>query len=198
VGVTPRDIVPLLSAGLDGFLHPLVTPVHVVALAGLALLAGRMAGSHTGVAFVTPFSAILFSILPLSVGVAIGLGALAWGTGQTPASDLLLTAAILCGLVAASGAAAKAGGLIGKAGLGTPVALVSGVALGLDSPPDVIRLDDAVAALIGTACGAVAALALMALAASAIGCWRDGIALRVAGSWIAAIAILALAVRWGA
>jgi hypothetical protein len=78
-----------------------------------------------------------------------------------------------------------------------PVALLSGVALGLDSPPDAIRLDEAVAMLIGTAGGGVAMLAVMTPAASVIARWRHGIALRVAGSWITAIAIMALAVRWG-
>jgi hypothetical protein len=184
----------LLSAYLDGFLHPLVTPAHVIALAGLAIIAGGTARFDSRSSLVIPFSAIPFSIVPFCIGAAVGLGALAWGVGETPASDVLLAGAALCGLLAASGAAATAV----LRGVGAPVALVSGAALGIDSPPDVIRLGDAVAALTGTACGAIAALTLTALAASVIARWRDGIALRVAGSWIAAIAILALAVRWGA
>jgi hypothetical protein len=170
----------LLSAYLDGFLYPLTTPAHAVALMGLAVFAGRTAFLD------------LFCIVPFSLGLAMGLGALAWGIGETLASDVLLASAVLCGLIAASGVTAKA-----LRGANAPLALVAGVALGLDSPPDAIRLGEAVAALAGTACGAVAALVLLALAATVIARWRDGIALRVAGSWIAAIAILALAVRWG-
>jgi hypothetical protein len=171
-----------LTAGVDGLLRPLATPAHVIALTGLALIAGskNRNTSSSGAAIIAAFA----------VGLAIGLGALAWGAGETPAVDALLAGATLCGLVAASGVTAAVA-------LAAPLALLSGVAMGLDSPPDAIRLDEAVATLIGTACGGLAALALMTPAASAIACWRHAIALRVAGSWIAAIAIMALAVRWG-
>src|SRR5262249_22115341 len=106
----------LLSAYIGGFLHPLAMPAHVIALAGLAVIAGRTDGFDPG----SP-PAIPFSIIPFSIGVAIGLGALAWGIGETPSSDVLLAGAALCGLVAASGAAATV-----LRGVGAPVALVSG------------------------------------------------------------------------
>jgi hypothetical protein len=80
--------------------------------------------------------------------------------------------------------------------LGAPVALLSGVALGLDSPPESIKLGEAVATLIGTWWGGVTSLTAMACAASMTAHWRRAVALRVAGSWIAAIAMMALAVRW--
>jgi urease accessory protein len=170
-----------LTAGIDGLLRPLATPAHVIALTGLALIAGRNNRNtlSAGAAIIAAFA----------LGLAIGLLALAWGAGETPAVDALLAGATLCGLVAASGVPAAVA-------LAAPLALLSGVALGLDSPPDAIRLDEAVAMLIGTAGGGVAALALMTLAASVIARWRHGIALRVAGSWLAAIAIMALAVWW--
>jgi hypothetical protein len=50
--------------------------------------------------------------------------------------------------------------------------------------------------LIGAACGAVAALALVTLCAAALGRRWQRMAQRVAGSWIAAIAALVLALRW--
>jgi hypothetical protein len=168
----------VLTAGIDGALYLLATPAHVIALIGLSLVAGRngmSAGPPIGVAF--------------TLGLAIGLGALAWGVGETPAADVLLAGAFLCGVTAASGVTAP----VAPAAL---VAVLSGIALGLDSPPEAIRLGEAVAALIGTACGGVASLTVMACAASMTARWRHGVALRVAGSWIAAIAIMALAVRW--
>jgi urease accessory protein len=168
----------LLPAGIDGLLHPLVTPDHVIALTSLGLVAGRNTLPVT-VAIVAAFA----------LGIAIGLGALASGAGETPAGDVLLAVAALCGLIAATGVAAPVV-------LAAPVALASGVALGLDSPPDSVRLGEAVAMLIGTACGSIAALAVTALLALTVARLWQGIALRVAGSWIAAIAILALAVRW--
>lgn len=161
-------------------LHPLSTPAHVVMLLGLGLVAGRI---------FRPARAAI--IVAFALGLAGGLGAIAWGVGETPASDVLLASATLCGLTAASNFAVPAW-------LASPVALVSGIALGLDSPPQSILLGEAVAMLVGTACGGIAALAVIAFLASAIARLWQGILLRVAGSWIAAIAILVLALRWAA
>jgi hypothetical protein len=172
----------VLHAGIVGLLHPVATPVHVIALAGLALIVPR---NKRNAAFAGSVIEVTFA-----VGLAIGLGALAEGAGETPAADGLLAGATLCGLLAASGVRASVA-------VALPVALLSGIALGLDSPPEAISLAEAVATLLGIACGAVVALALMASLAIRIGrLWR-GMALRVLGSWIAAIAILALVVRWG-
>jgi hypothetical protein len=157
--------------------HPVSTPAHVVALIGLGLIASRNF-SRAGAAIIAAFA----------LGLTGGLGAIAWGVGETPASDVLLASATLCGLMAASGLTAVF--------LAVPMALVSGAALGLDSPPQSILLGEAVAMLIGTACGGIGALAMIAFVASTIARWREGILLRVAGSWIAAIAILVLALRW--
>lgn len=168
----------ILGAGVSGLLHPLSTPTHVVVLTGLSLIAGRN--------FVPAGAAIIGAF---AVGLAAGLGAIAWGVGETPASDVLLASATLCGLMAASG-------ITVPVPLAVPVALVSGSALGLDSPPESILLGEAVAMLIGTACGGIGALTVSVLAASRIARLRQGIVLRVAGSWIAAIAILVLALRW--
>jgi len=170
-----------LPAGIvAGLAHPISTPAHVVALIGLGLIAGRNF-LRAGAAIIGAFA----------LGVAAGLGAIAWGVGETPASDVLLASAILCGLIAASG-------LTGPVSLAVPLALVSGLALGLDSPPESILLGEAVAMLIGTACGGIGALAMIAFVASTRARWREGIILRVAGSWVAAIAILVLALRWAA
>lgn len=172
-----------LSAYINGLLHPVATPAHVIGLTGIALIAGRKNRSS--------LSAPAVIVATFALGLALGLGALARGVGETPASDVLLAGALLCGLAAAAGVAVPMT-------LAAPVALIAGIASGLDSPPDAIRLCEAVASLIGTACGGVAALVLLAFAATVIARWRHGIALRVAGSWIAAMAILALAVRWAA
>ncbi|MBO0752945.1 MAG: HupE/UreJ family protein [Bradyrhizobiaceae bacterium] len=172
----------VLHAGIVGLLHPLERPAHVVALAGLALIAARskrkaaFAGSAVEVAF--------------AVGLAIGLATLVQGVGETLASDALLAGASVCGLVAAAGVSTSTA-------LTLPVAFLFGIALGLDSPPDAISLGEAMATLTGIACGAVIVLAVMVALAFRMGrVWR-GVMLRVAGSWIAAIAILALVVRWG-
>lgn len=168
-----------LPAGIvAGLVHPVSTPAHIVALISLGLIAGRNF-SRAGAAIIAAFA----------LGLAAGLDAIASGVEETPASDVLLACATLCGLIAASG-------LTAPVSLAVLAALVSGTALGLDSPPDSIFLGEAVAMLIGTAGGSIGALAVIAFLASAIARWREGILPRVAGSWIAAIAILVLALRW--
>jgi len=171
-----------LLAGMEGFvggmLHPLVAPAHVIALIGLGLVASR-----------DVLSAQVRIIAAFASGLAGGLGAIAWGAGETPANDVLVAVAALCGLIAASGLSAPAW-------LAAPLALASGIAVGLDSPPEVISLREAVLMLIGTACGSIALLAAAGAAASALSRLWHGIGTRVAGSWIAAIAILVLALRW--
>ncbi len=167
----------ILGAGVSGLLHPV--PAHVVALISLSLslIAGRDF-LRAGAAIIGAFA----------LGLAAGLGAIAWGVGETPANDVLLAGATLCGLIAASDVTLPAS-------LAVAVALVSGSALGLDSPESLF-LGEAVAMLIGMAGGGVGALTLIAFVASKMACVWKGILLRVAGSWITAIAILVLALRW--
>jgi urease accessory protein len=169
-----------MGAGLSGLLHPASTPAHIVALIGLGLIAGRNF-LRAGAAVIGAFA----------LGLGAGLGAIAWGIGETPAGDVLLASATLCGLIAASDVAAPVS-------LAVPVAFVSGSALGLDSPPESIFLNEGVATLIGTACGGATALTVIAFAASKMARVWNGILLRIAGSWITAIAILVLALRWAA
>src|SRR5258707_13348967 len=124
-----------------GLVHPVSTPAHVVALIGLGLIAGRNF-LRAGTTIIGAFA----------LGLTAGLGAIAWGVGETPASDVLLASASLCGLIAASG-------LTAPVSLAVPVALVSGLALGLDSPPECILFGEAVAMLFGTACGGMGLIA---------------------------------------
>jgi hypothetical protein len=109
------------------------------------------------------------------------------GVGETPAGDVLLVVAALSGLAAATALRLPSEFL-------ALMAFIVGLAGGLDSPPDAISLREAVLTLIGKACTGIGALAIMTAASAALaGFWR-GIALRVAGSWM--IAVLVLALRW--
>jgi urease accessory protein len=162
---------------LGGVLQGLV-PAHVLALASVALLAG-CAGLRQSVGFVAAFA----------MGLTAGLGALAAGVGETPAGEVLMVAAALCGLAAVTA-------LRLPAGLAAVPAFIVGLATGLDSPPDAISLREAILGLIGTAGGGIAAMAIMVALSAAVAPIWNGIVLRVAGSWIAAIALLVLALRW--
>jgi urease accessory protein len=169
--MTPGEAALALA---DGFVHPVTNPVHIVALLGLGI---GTAYRGRPVATVAGFAA----------GLVGGLGGVAWGIGETPAPDAMLLLAALCGLAAAMQRRIPAGVVLAAA---------AGVAIGLDSPPEVISLAAAIVALIGTAIGGVAAMAAIAAVSTAAARPWHGIVLRVAGSWIAAIAILVLAVRW--
>jgi urease accessory protein len=168
----------LLGGLAGGLLHPLLAPAHLVSFIGLALLAGR-GRLRARAAIATAFA----------LGLGGGLGAIAWGVAETPANDVLLAAAVICGVIAALG-------LPVPARLAAALAFIIGSAVGLDSPPETISMHEAVLMLIGTFCGGIAALGLMAAAAALLAHVWQAIALRVAGSWIAAIAILVLALRW--
>ena len=76
------------------------------------------------------------------------------------------------------------------------LAVVMGAAIGLDSPPEVISYQEALVMLIGTSLGGSIALGLVvqATARTARGWQRIGV--RVLGSWTAASALLAIAVRF--
>src|SRR5215470_6068554 len=166
------------EAFVSGLLYPLRTPAHIVSLTGLGLVVGRVI-----------WSAQTQTLAAFASGLVVGLGIIAWGIGETSANNVLLSMAVLCGLVAATNIPVSAR-------FTAPVSLVSGAALGLDSPPDVILLREAILMMIGTACGDIAFLTVTSAAASAFSrLWR-GIVVRVAGSWTAAIAILVLALRW--
>jgi urease accessory protein len=160
-----------------GLIHPLLAPAHLMSLIDLGLLAGP-APPRMRAAILAAFAA----------GLGGGLGAIAWGVGETPANDLLLAAAAVCGILAAAG-------LPVPAWFATLLALLFGIAIGLDSPPETIFIREAVLMLIGTACGGIAALALVTAAVAAFSRLWQAIPLRVVGSWIAAIAILVLALR---
>jgi urease accessory protein len=169
----------LVTAFLDGAVQALI-PGHLLALIATALIAGR-ARPRQRLAFSASFV----------LGIAMGLGALATGVGETPAADALLAAAALGGL-------AVAAALRLPAWLAAILGCAVGLALGLDSPPDAILFRQAILGLLGTAMAGMAILAaMMGMATAASGIW-NGIALRVAGSWVAAIAILALALRLAA
>ena len=163
------------QAFLAGLLHPLLLPAHGLALIGLAALAGSAKWRS-------------WSIATFALGIVGGLVAVARGIGETPANDVLLAAAAICGLATAALPHVPAW-------IAVLSALVVGAAIGLDSPPEVISLRDAVLMLAGVGCGGIVAFGLLATIAGAAAQLWQGVPLRVAGSWIAAIAVLVLALR---
>jgi urease accessory protein len=171
----------MLSEALDGFygglLHPLLVPSHALALVGLGLLIGQQVANKR----VAPL--ILFVL-----GLAAGLGAIAGAVGETPAGNVLLASVAVSGALVALAAPLRT--LLTGA-----LAAVMGAAIGLDSPPEVVSLREAVLMLIGTGIGASIGLAIVVACASRLGRGWQAIGVRVLGSWTAASAMLALALR---
>ena len=160
-----------------GLLHPVLTPTHGLALLGLGLLIGQQ-----------PAEKRLLPLVLFVLALAAGLLALALAVGETPAATVLLAAAAVAGALVA--AAFRLPLLV----LG-PIAAAEGAAIGLDSPPEVISLQEAVFMLIGTGLGASIALALVVEVAARMARDWQQIGVRVLGSWTAASALLAIAVR---
>jgi urease accessory protein len=165
-----------MSAFFDGLLHPLLIPAHLLALAALGLLIGQQRRPlMTWTAFVA--------------GLAAGLAAIAFAIGETAALDILLATTALAGVLVAI---ARPLPML----LPVTLAAVAGAALGLDSPPEAISIGAAVAMLVGTAMSAVLVLALVAAATRQLTRWWQRIGMRIVGSWLAASAMLVLALRF--
>jgi urease accessory protein len=171
-----------MSGLASGLLHPLMLPAHALALLALGLLVAQQQAGQRAL-LVAAFVA----------GLAAGLTAIAVAVGQTPAGDVLLAATGLAALLVALGRPIP---LFACA----PLAVVAGAALGLDSPPEAISISVATLTLIGTGIGASLALAAAVLGASYVVSVRKWSALRIGvrilGSWIAASAMLVLALRF--
>ena len=166
------DLVKGFVQGVGG---PVVTAAHVLGLLGLGLAFARQ-----------PKSVLPFGMFALAL--AAGLGALAVAVGATPARNVVLVCAALSGISVASAITLPpfAVGLLAAA---------MGLALGLDSPPETISIAVGNAMLAGTWVGACLLLAAVTTVAMRLaGTWQQ-IGLRVLGSWIAASAILSLALR---
>jgi hypothetical protein len=167
----------LLSGFQAGLLSAFLVPAHAMALLALGLTIGQQ--ERRGV-----------TLLAFAAGLIMGLLALASGVGETSANTVLLAATLITGMAAAIGWALPA--LIGA-----PIALVIGVGLGLDSPPKAVSIQAANTMLAGTALGACIIVTLVAAVVMRLSRAWARIGVRVLGSWIAASAILVLALRFG-
>jgi hypothetical protein len=159
-----------------GVLHALLIPEHGLSLLALGLVLGRQQPPvrHTGLL-------IFFGAL------ACGLVAAALITEETLAADVLVAAAGLLGLLVAAAWMPPS--------LGLPLAAVAGLTLALDSRPEGTSAADAITMLIGSGLGAAVALAIIAEGSVLVRGRALLIVARVAGSWIAAIAVLVLSLR---
>jgi urease accessory protein len=166
--------IPGIGNFYNGALHPFISPAHLIVLLALGLWLGQQ-GLEGARRFLLVFAASL----------ALGL-ALHSAAGDPDTDRWLLVLAALIGLAVAAAyvaPAALAGAFCGAAGL----------AVGLASGPSGVEGTARGVMLAGTFCGATLACAyVMAMVTLAQRPWMR-IAARVIGSWLAAAALLVLA-----
>ena len=162
---------------LSGVLHPLFVTAQTLALVGLGLFVGQQSVKVRRMAL----SAFTLSLFAGSLAIASGVG-------ETGSALVLLGSAAITGLIVASAWPALNP-------LGAIAIVVAGAALALDSPPQAVAIPSAVVMQVGVALGALVTVAIVTwLTADLTRHWQR-IGVRVAGSWIAASAILVLALR---
>lgn len=158
-----------------GLLHPLLVPAHVLAIVALGLLASQQVHARRLVA--------LFGLALMAGIVAIVLAFAA----DDPDRAVLAVAA-LAGVAVAITLPLP---ILATA----PLVAVAGIAIILDSVPQEISMLATFLALIATAIVAAILMAAVVAIARRLKHGWPAIAVRVVGSWIAASAILALALR---
>jgi urease accessory protein len=162
---------------LSGLLHPFFITAQMLALVGLGLFVGQQSVEARRVVL----SAFTLSLFAGSLAIASGVG-------ETGSTLVLLGSAAITGLIVASAWPALNP-------LGAIAIVVAGAALALDSPPQAVTIPSAVVMQIGVGLGALVTVAIVTwLTADPTRHWQR-IGVRVAGSWIAASAILVLALR---
>jgi urease accessory protein len=169
-----------LAAFFAGLLHPLLTPTHALGLVALGLLISQQASGRR-----------MLPQLIFALALAAGLLALVDAISETPAGEMLLAGAAISGALVAARFPLPLW-------LTGAIATAIGAAIGLDSPPEVISLEEAAFVLLGTLIGATLSLGAIVAVASRLARGWQKIAVRVLGSWTAASALLALAVRFAA
>lgn len=174
-----HTVIPGISGFPGGMLHPLLVPAHALALIALGLMTGSFA-ARTQIVLLAAFAA--------AAAGAFVLIAMAYSAMRADIIVLYLGAAI--GLLLAAKVTLPA------TAAATLAAAVAG-ALTFDSVPPVLSVAETATSLTGTALSALAIVVATALLSRALPRRIGPIAIRIAGSWIAASAILVLALRLG-
>lgn len=152
----------------------MLLPTNLLALVALGLLAGRQ-------------GARLAPVILFALGLLAGSLAIAAALRDPPAGMALLHIAAIAAILVAVAWQPRLSGALAFAG---------GAALALNAPPQAITLWGAMTSQLGAALAAVIGFVAIALVAAAAQRQWQHVALRVVASWIAASAILALALRF--
>ena len=177
VALTAADVAvahaPMGEGVSGGLLHPYLVPAHAMSLVALGLFIGSRRDQG-------------IPLLAFAAALIGGLVALTFAIAETPAAEILLGNTGLLGvLLAADWNPPKP--------LGWMIAAVTGGMIALDSPPETISVQEADLMLLGTGLGALSALGAVIGGAGYLTRPWQRLGVRIVGSWIAASAILVLA-----
>jgi hypothetical protein len=153
------------------------TPTHLLAVVALGLLLEQRATRGCG-----------FALAAFALGLVLGSIVLAAAVREMPSGLALLAIAAIAGLIVVTTIPLPTR-------LGDLLAFTAGAALALNSPPQAISIPPAIVMQLGTGIAALATLALVGFIANKAERPWQRIAVRILGSWIAASAILVLALR---
>jgi hydrogenase/urease accessory protein HupE len=169
--------IPGIATFYSGALHPFVVPAQWMALVALGMLCGQRGIAKLGAAAVAPF---------IALGIGLGFSA-AMGS---PDTDLVLLGGCLLMALLVALARPLPTGLIASLGV------VTGLLVGAGSNPDGLAGGARWGSLAGTWMGAtLCVLWFAAMAEAATRPWLK-VAVRVVASWLAASALLVLALTW--
>jgi len=165
-----------MTAVLDGAAQILL-PTNLLALVALGLLTSQNARQD-------PFVTLAL----FTAGLVTGALLIALALRDPPAAITLLVLAAITGVIVAMGRLLP---LIIQIAL----AFAMGVSIALNAPPQAVTISAAIAAQLGSGIAGLAATGLVALVASKAEDGWQRIGVRVVASWIAASAILVIALR---
>jgi urease accessory protein len=165
-----------MTGALVGGLAGVLLPTHFLVIVALGLMIGQ--GGRLPLVHVALFA----------VGFLAGCFVIATAIRETPAPILLLGCAALCGVVVL---AAWRPPIM----LTTVMTFAVGILVALNTPPQALTIRAAMIEQVGSAIAALLALALIILIATKAAQPWQRIGVRIVGSWIAASAILVLALR---
>jgi hypothetical protein len=163
-----------MNAFVDG-LAQFFVPTHLLAVVAIGLLAGQ--GTRGMVVLLALFA----------LGLLAGSFAIASAIREMPSALTLLGIAASAGIVAA---AVPLPSILKNA-----LTLTTGTALAFNSPPQAITIPSAIATQAGFGGAALTTFGLIAFIATRADHSWQRVAMRVVASWIAASAILVLALR---
>jgi urease accessory protein len=173
-----HEVVAGIGGFYGGLLHPLLVPAHVLALTGLGLFIGAQPRQ-------------LWAALTAAFATSLIIGVIAIVSAASPLyqDNVVVMVAAVAGILVA-----LARPMVAAVSL--PMVAIAGIAIMLDSVPHDISMQTTFVALVGTVVAVFVVTICVAAAARAAARDWQRIGVRILGSWIAASAILVLALKF--